>query len=304
MVRWLIWFPALLVIIGVLYYGVGALIIHEIDDDIAFGLEASPPQGGSQTAAVMADLIEREIDQNGWIANSPPFYPGYVLDNMPNFQNGIIDALSRVSIELLDQIARSRGSSSADRDLEIVTGRLKFPGDQWVWDPSVSWAPQRPSQSYYREAATALRRYNDRLAAGNAVFERRDDNLLTTLDRISKDLGSTSAGLYQHMDDYSGRWLDTEADDHFYRAKGKLYAYFIVLRAFEDDFAERITDRNLTTPWQQMLGSFEEGATLYPWIVVNGVPDGQLTPSHLAAQGFYLLRARTQLREISDILLK
>jgi hypothetical protein len=27
-------------------------------------------------------------------------------------------------------------------------------------------------------------------------------------------------------------------------------------------------------------------------------------PSHLAAQGFYLLRARTQLREISNILLK
>jgi hypothetical protein len=27
-------------------------------------------------------------------------------------------------------------------------------------------------------------------------------------------------------------------------------------------------------------------------------------PSHLASQGFFLLRARTQLREISNILLK
>ena len=33
-------------------------------------------------------------------------------------------------------------------------------------------------------------------------------------------------------------------------------------------------------------------------------PDGFLIPNHLAAQGFYLLRARTQLREITSILLK
>ena len=39
-------------------------------------------------------------------------------------------------------------------------------------------------------------------------------------------------------------------------------------------------------------------------VIVNGKPDGQLQPNHLAVQGFYLLRARTQLREISNILLK
>jgi hypothetical protein len=39
-------------------------------------------------------------------------------------------------------------------------------------------------------------------------------------------------------------------------------------------------------------------------VVVNGAPDAQAVPSHLAAQGFYLLRARTKLREITNILLK
>jgi hypothetical protein len=39
-------------------------------------------------------------------------------------------------------------------------------------------------------------------------------------------------------------------------------------------------------------------------IVWNGYPDGLLIPNHLAAQGFYLLRARTQLRELTSILLK
>jgi hypothetical protein len=50
--------------------------------------------------------------------------------------------------------------------------------------------------------------------------------------------------------------------------------------------------------------SFRIASQLDPWIVWNGYLDGLLIPNHLAAQGFYLLRARTQLREISTILQK
>jgi hypothetical protein len=53
-----------------------------------------------------------------------------------------------------------------------------------------------------------------------------------------------------------------------------------------------------------MLESFRIGATLQPWVIVNGAPDSQFLPSHLVAQGFYLMRARTQLREVADILRK
>jgi hypothetical protein len=53
-----------------------------------------------------------------------------------------------------------------------------------------------------------------------------------------------------------------------------------------------------------MLDTFREAATLQPWVVVNGDPASQFLPSHLAAQGFFLLRARTQLKEIINILLK
>jgi len=53
-----------------------------------------------------------------------------------------------------------------------------------------------------------------------------------------------------------------------------------------------------------MLASFRAAAGLQPWVIVNGAPDSQLLPSHLASQGFFLLRARTQLREITNILLK
>ncbi len=52
------------------------------------------------------------------------------------------------------------------------------------------------------------------------------------------------------------------------------------------------------------METFRVAAQLDPWVVWNGYPDALLIPNHLLAQGFYLLRARTQLREISNILLK
>jgi hypothetical protein len=39
-------------------------------------------------------------------------------------------------------------------------------------------------------------------------------------------------------------------------------------------------------------------------VVVNGSPNALVEPNHLSAQGFYLLRARTQLEELIDILQK
>ena len=53
-----------------------------------------------------------------------------------------------------------------------------------------------------------------------------------------------------------------------------------------------------------MLASLKQAASMDPLVVVNGRPDGFIGPSHLAALGFYLLRARTQLREIINILQK
>ena len=53
-----------------------------------------------------------------------------------------------------------------------------------------------------------------------------------------------------------------------------------------------------------MVASLLEGAALKPWVVINGRPDALMQPNHLAAQGFYLIRARAQLEELNDVLIK
>jgi hypothetical protein len=281
-------------------------MVQSIDDDPDFtptGENVAKP-GGSQAVAMMAALIDREVNDNSWVANDPFFQPGVMLDNMPNFQTGIMSALARFSFEMTDQVGRSRGSSEADPDLQKAAGLLQYPGDVWLWNPSVSLAPRASSESQYRSARKALLRYNDRLAAGNATFEKRADNLMATIERISSDLGSQSAVLDKEVREHSSDFIDTNADNVFYNTKGKLLGYYLILKALGEDFAPIIKEKNLTTNWAQMLDTFREAADLNPLVVINGSPDAIFHPSHLAAQGFYLLRARTQAREVSNVLLK
>ena len=298
------------IVIGVglfaaVYYPIGMMTIHRVNDDINYSPpEADIPKGGSFSVAAAAGLIEREVEIARWTANDPWFLPGSALDNMPNFQQGIISALARFAFELTDQIGRTRGSSQTDPNLQEAAGLLQYSGKKWVFDFSTSLAPTATSEAQYRKAARSLLDYNKRLSEGNAVFDRRSDNLMATLDRIALDLGSSSAALDSHIADYSGGFFDFQADDLYYNIKGQLYGYTILLREISRDFEKVIAERDLVKPWALMMKSFEHGAMLDPLVIVNGSPDAQFAPSHLAAQGFYLLRARTQLREITNILLK
>lgn len=299
------WRPVAVVLAAVLllYYPIGMAWVHVVDDDPAFA-PADVPQGASQTVAAAAALIDREVNGHGWTPNDPFFKPAAALDNMPNYQQGIIGALSRFAVEMGDQIGRTRGSSAIDPDLDKAAGLLKYPGDVWIWNPSVSLAPTATSERQYLAAMRALNDYNRRLAAREAVFERRADNLQATIDRISKDLGSMSAVLDQRVAEGRHKLFDGGADDVFYQTKGRLYAYLLLLRGLGQDFSNVIVERELGSTWDQMLRSFASAVALDPWVVMNGAPDAQMVPSHLAAQGFFLLRARTQLTEIGDILLK
>ncbi|NIZ00711.1 DUF2333 family protein [Thalassospira lucentensis] len=288
---------AVIVLVAVVYYPVGMAIVHRIDDNPDF---VGNYQGGSHSVNTAAALIDREVNQNRWTANDPFFLPGGALDNMPNFQSGVIYALSRFAIELSDQIGRTRGSSQVDPDLDNAAGLLKFRGDKWVFDPSVSLLPGVTSEQQYRDAIRSLRKYNQRLINGNAVFERRADNLQETLNRFANDLGSASALLDDKVDAPS--IFDTTADDVFYATKGRLYAYSLILRDLGTDFEQVINERQVAPAWAEMVESLQHAAALDPVVVINGSADGIIFPNHLAGLGFYLLRARTQMREISSIL--
>lgn len=286
-----------------LYYLIGMLFLHEIDADPRYTPETTAiQQGASRTVAMTASLIEREVNEHGWTPNDPILYPSYFLDNMQNYQRGMFAGLSRFTIELADFLGRTRGSSETDADLDEAR-LITSPGDIWVWNPSKSLMPRQTSESLYREAAGALRRYNARVASGDATFDRRADNLAATLDRLANDIGSSSASLYRVARE-NRRWVlfDWQSDDTFYETKGRIYAYYMILRELAVDFERIIQEKQLTTSYALMMENLEQVLRIEPLIVLNGNLGSQTLPNHLATQGFLLLRARTQLRELVDIL--
>lgn len=295
----------IVLLLCLLYYPIGMAVTHTINDDTAF----TPPEsmqaaGGSQAVAMAAALVDREINETVWAANKPWLFPAAALDNMPNFQVGLVYAVSRFAIEMTDSLGRTRGSSQADGDLDRASGLLKYDGTIWMWEPSTSLLPTASAEKQYEAGVKALLGYNSRLAAGEAVYDRRADNLISFLDRVSSDLGSASGALDARTMDSNAGWFDTQADDIFYAVKGRLYAYYMLLDAIGRDFEGVIAEKNAGAVWSQMLDSMRTAAEMDPLVIANGSNDGLLVPSHLAAQGFYLLRARTQLQEVASILLK
>ena len=122
----------------------------------------------------------------------------------------------------------------------------------------------RSLASGYRAAMRALESYNDRLTHGQAVFEPRADNLMTTLDGIGKDLGDASSRVDDEIDQNSGNWLDLNADDVFYKNKGIAYAYAIILRDLGTDFKQIIQEKGADNVWQKMIGSLNDARSSSP----------------------------------------
>ena len=273
--------------------------MHEIDASLDFA--PTVPEGGSAAVAMAAGLIDREVNEHGWTPNDPLFYPTAPLDNMPNFQIGMMRAASWFTIELLDQIGRVRGSGANDGDLERAAGLLQFPPDVWFIEPSMSWLPTATSEEQYRTAVQLLERYNERIASGQAVFELRADALATTLRQMSVDLASQAAQI-DRVTSGERRLFDTSADDLFYQNKGMLYAYYMILNSLGSDFEGLINERTLRLGWTQALYDLRAGSQLAPLAVLNADSDRSIFANHLMLQGFYMKRAILQLEEVVNVL--
>ncbi|MCF8474383.1 MAG: DUF2333 family protein [Emcibacter sp.] len=288
------------------YYLIGMVIVENINDDKDFASDKLQYASTQSNAVSMSiAMIDREVNVHSWISNDPWFKPGALLDNMANYQKGMISANAIFAIELKDQLSRMRGSSQVDSNLQEVASGMNYAPDRWYWDPSVSiFLFVAPAEKQYNSALNNLMDYNERLKNGDAVYERRSDNLLSTLDKISLDFGSSSDSIARKIDNGIGCVLDTKADDLFYNVKGRTYAYWLILKGLKADFNKVIIDKDIGNSWTQLEQSLGALLDLDPIIVSNCDADAFLFQNHISAQGFYLLRARTQLKEIINILLK
>lgn len=300
--RWIGWVAGFVAVVALIYYPLGMVLYSTIDDDVE--LQPAPQfvvEGGSRAVAMAATIVSQQAEY--WAPNKPFWMPAAALDNMPNFQMGIVYAVSRFAVELGDYLGRVRGSSGMDPNLDLAAGLFKYDGTTWYWGQG-NILPTPTAESRYREAVDALAKYNRNVGAGKSTYDRRADNLIAFLDRVSADLGSASAGLNTRADDAGAGFFDFQADDLFYEVKGRLYAYHMILRELGVDFEQVLREKQATPIWNNIVASLRTAAEMDPLVIANGSQDSMFVPSHLSNLGFYLLRARTQIREATDALQK
>jgi len=272
--------------------------------------------GGAQTCRrsvvvdITAGLIDFNVNQNEWISSMILYKLGLFginwddtpfFDNKASFQRGVNQAVRRTAVELVDTLGRVRGTSQVDSNLQSARGNLQF--DEFTWYFSLNpFGPKTPTPSFYRASIRDLRTFNDRLQKCEAVFDARADNLVQFVDRIANDLGGTSAILRDRSESHNSGWFDTRADDRFWFAYGQLYGYYGILSGAGADFKDVIAQRGLSQLWTMLEEQFRAALKIQPFIVSNGAESGWLMPAHLATMGFYVLRVRSNLVEIRQVL--
>ena len=257
-----------------------------------------------------AELIDFNVNENAWISSMLLYKMGFFgmswdrtpfFDNKAAFQRGVNQAIRRTTVELVDTLGRIRGTSQVDQSLQNARGAMQF--DEYTWyfgfDP---FGPKTPTPSFYRSAVRDLNAFNERLESCQTVFDARADNLVQFLDRIANDIGATSAILRERSENYNSGWFDTRADDRFWFAYGQLYGYYGILAGARHDFQEVIATRGLGALWQTMEDQLTSALRIQPAIISNGREDGWIMPTHLATMGFYILRFRSNLVEVRQVL--
>ncbi|MEM6712002.1 MAG: DUF2333 family protein [Pseudomonadota bacterium] len=97
-------------------------------------------------------------------------------------------------------------------------------------------------------------------------------------------------------------WFGFRADNLFMQASGQMFAYHGLLQAAWEDFSDVVAQRNLDSVWDRMEQHVAEAAALGALIISNGREDGVPMPDHLSVMSENILRTRTNMSEIRDIL--
>jgi hypothetical protein len=286
--------------------------------------------GRSQIVDIQSHLIDFLVNQNTWVPSMPQYKLGFFavmsweatpfFDNKASLQSGVLRALRRTAVELVDILGRTRGTSEVDKGLQAARGLLQYDEQTWwinPFDAERPLGPVQPSPMIYRRAISLYDKYNQRLDKCDALFDARADNLQQFLDRIANDIGSTADALAKRSQavrydatknefvDGEGNnrgWFDTRADNFFMAASGQMYAYHGLIQGARLDFSDVITKRDLTDVWNRMEQHIAEAAALSPMIVSNGREDGLFIPAHLSVMAANILRARANMTELRDIL--
>lgn len=282
------------------------------------GGEESRLVTGYITTATTIQIAETLLNKPGGYLSNDIMPPGVFMDNIPNWEFGVLVQLRDMAGSLRNDFSRARTQSVEDKDLIIADPQFHFDSESWIMPAT---------ESEYKKGIAALRSYLQRLAdedQQDAQFYARSDNLRDYLAQVSKRLGSITQrlgasvgqmrfninligepGAQQSTPTPSEQVVQTdwlEVDDVFYEARGATWALLHIFRALEYDLNSVLQDKNAVVALRQITRELE-GAQQPMWspIVLNGTGFG-LVANHSLVMASYISRANAALVDLRQML--
>ena len=270
---------------------------------------------GTVTTATLIRIAETLWDKPGGYLSNDIMPPGLWLDDMPNWEYGVLIQVRDMSKAMREAFSRSQSQSREDKDLILAEPRFNFDNASWIFPAS---------ESQYQEGADYLRRYLRRLADNNpqdAQFFARADNLNYWLSTVETRLGNLSQrlsasvgqqrlntdlpGVAPSMHSFDDGVVKTpwnELDDVFFEARGSAWALIHMLKAVEIDFADVLEKKNARVSVQQIIRELEATQqTLFSPMVLNGSGFGMLA-NHSLVMASYISRANAAIIDLRRLL--
>lgn len=291
-------FIGTLLLLACLYYPLGGKMSENIDKTSDYEF-SSLAETQSQTAEAIAYLIDRETNQHLWTANLPFFFPAYCLDNMPNFQTGMLKVLSSIVGTFATQI-NCPNDEKKQKLLSTASNLLAYPPNVWLFDTENKLKTAPSSSSQYRKAYKKIKDLNNALKDEKCFWVRDTKNFAEINKTIIIGLKKTSKYLENEIREGNNSWFDIHADDVFYYNQGRIYAYMIILKKLGRDYKQVLMSEGIYQDWTTAIRALQNGTEIAPYPVLNGDIKHGIKANHLAALGYYTLKAQSLLMKIDS----
>ena len=273
---------------------------------------------GYITTAALIITAESLLDKRGGYLSNDIIPPGLLMDNIPNWEFGVLTQVRDLTLALRNDISRSQSQSVEDKHIIEAENKFRIDSESWMLPPA---------ESEYRNGIKSLYGYLGRLADENTQdgqFYARADNLAEWLGLVSKRLGSlsqrlsASVGQSRLNTDLAGDidaqqstpsdsnvevktpWL--KIDDVFFEARGSAWALSQLLKAAESDFQDVLKKKNAIVSLQQIIRELESTQeAVWSPVILNGGGFG-LFANHSLVMANYISRANAAVIDLRTLL--
>lgn len=273
---------------------------------------------GFTTTETLVSLMDTILNKKGGYISNDLFPPGLWLDNISNWEYGVLVQVRDLARVYRKELSRSQSQSVEDADLTIAEPQFHFDNKSWALPAS---------ESEYNRGVKAMKQYLQRLSDPSnqgAQFYARADNLRAWLSEVENRLGSLSRRLSESVgreqldlalagdvnaeqstkgvlaEQRKTPWL--EVDDVFYEARGTAWALVHILKAVEHDFRSVLINKNALVSLQQIIIELEATQdVVWSPMILNGSGFGFLA-NHSITMSSYISRTNAAITDLRRLL--